>query len=123
MESELRPAGQGATQRQHMCDGAGSACHRERRQKRPEQRLWRAGELTAVTSRARSSLQKQTWLLYRKGLEWRLSRNSRRSAGLGERAERVQQVSSFTLKKTKEGRTDSKGEAGIRHTSSLLTVR
>lgn len=33
----------------------------------------------------------------------------------------VQEVSTPTLKETKVGRTDSKGEAGIRHTSSLLT--
>lgn len=45
MEGELGPVGPEATQGQHMCDGAGSACPWERSQKRPEQRLPRAGEL------------------------------------------------------------------------------
>lgn len=46
MEGELGPAGPEATQGWHMCDGASSACPWERSQKRPEQRLLRAGELT-----------------------------------------------------------------------------
>lgn len=56
-----------------------------------------------------------------KGLEQILSRNGRGSTGTKRGSRGVQEVSTSTLKETKVGHTDRKGEAGIRHTS-LVTL-